>query len=106
MNPSAAPDPSAMTPVVKLVAFAPVIVSAAADEAVGPVTFPVKVKPPEFALLMVLEASTLMTRAELKAVVPVKVNAPPFRLITLLAPPKLAVALIDKVPAEIVVLAV
>ena len=106
MNPSAAPDPSAMTPVVKLVAFAPVIVRVAAEAAVGPVTFPVKVKPPEFALFIVLEASTLITRAVLKVVVPVKVKVPPFKSTTLLALPKLAVSATDKVPAEIEVLPV
>ena len=100
---SAAPEPSAITPVVKLVAFAPLIVKVAAVAAVGPVTLPVNVKPPVFALLIVLEASTLITRAELNAVVPVIDSVPPFRFKVLLALPKLAVEATDKVPAEIVV---
>jgi len=103
VNPNAAPLPSAITPVVKLVLLAPVMLSVAAEDVVGPVTFPVKVKPPEFALLSVLEASTLIARAELNAEEPVKVKVPPFKLITLLVLPRLAVVATYKVPAETVV---
>ena len=75
------------------------IVKVAGVGAEGPVTLPVKkVRPPVFALLIVLDASTFITRAELNAVVPVTFKVAPFRLITLLALPKFAVAATDKVP--------
>jgi hypothetical protein len=91
---------------VKLVAFAPVILKVAAVVEVGPLILPVNVKPPELALLIVLEASTLITRAELNAVVPVIDKVPPFKLMTLLALPRFAVNAADNVPAVIVVLPV
>ncbi|CAM3794485.1 hypothetical protein POBR111598_10035 [Polynucleobacter brandtiae] len=104
VNASAAPDPSAITPVLKVVALAPVIVKVAAVMDVGPVTFPVKVMPPESALLIVLLARTLMTRAELKTVLPVIDKVPPFRLMALAVLPKLPVTETAKVPELIVVL--
>ena len=58
---------------------------------------------PELVLLMVLEARTLMTRAELNAVEPVILKVPPFRLSTLLAEPKLAVKETANVPFVMVV---
>ena len=44
MIPSDAPDPSEITPVVKLVLFAPLIVKVADVALVGPAIFPVNVK--------------------------------------------------------------
>ena len=93
-----------MTPVVKLVLFVPIMLKVAAVVELGPFTLPVNVKPPELALLIVLDASTLITRVELNAVVPVIDKVPPFRSMTLLALPRFVVSATDKVPAEIVVL--
>ncbi len=103
VNPRDAPLPLAITPVVKLVLFVPVILKVAAVVDVGPFTLPVNVEPPVLTLLIVLDASTLITRAELNAVVPVIDKVPPFKLMMLPALPRFAVADTDKVPAEIVV---
>jgi hypothetical protein len=78
------------------------MLSVASEDVVGPVIFPVKVKPPELALLIVLDVSTLIAREELNAEEPVNVKVPPFKLMTLLVLPRLAVVATDKVPADIV----
>ena len=80
------------------------MLSVASEDVVGPVIFPVKVRPPELALLIVLDVSTLIAREELNAEEPVNVKVPPFKLMTLLVLPRLAVAATDKVPPVIDVL--
>ena len=80
--------PSAITPVVKVVALVPVKVSVTGVSARAvPVILPVKVTPPESLLLIVLLASTLIARLLLNAVVvPVMLNMPPLK--TMPPPPK------------------
>ena len=95
------PVPLLITPVLKVVAFAPVRVKVTGVLLVlGPVTLPVKVTPEVSLLLMVLFARTLMVRALVKAVPVVICKIPPFRL---MAPevPRLLSALIESVPPVI-----